>query len=705
MDPRDKVGSGVIQHRQHIRPAQAGAGLVFAMLALFLAACTEVQDRYAPRSVTIPEPVGAATATPSDNSPIKPIGARPVRTGTRLTEPVILNDEGVGFNPIVRRDPNGGGAEDVVTLSFVDTDIRDVVEIILGQTLNLNYVYDDRVEGLVTARTSEPIAESEVLPVLQNILALNGAALVDAGGVLNVVPVTEVGALPKVVVTPSSRAQRAGIGTYVIPLQSASVESVSDVANSLVSPGNQLAVDVVRNMLIYTGPATEAQALTDLVNVLDVDVLSGKSFGLFPIANARAVDVASELESVFDDGGFGGRRLRFLPIERLNAVLAVAPRRGEIEKVRFWVEQFDRSAAVAERQVYVYNAKAARADELVDVLRQVFLGAAPAQAEGGEVAPGLSPIEILRQGGTLTGERDEFDEPAAEGAPGLRIVADKRNNAVVIIATADEFRLVEATLRQIDILPLQVLIEATIAEVTLNDDLEYGLQWAFANGDFRSRLSTSASGQTLPSFPGFNFIFDTSDVRFVLSALAEVTDVNVVSSPQLVVLDNQSARLQVGDQVPIQVGQTVTEGGNQIDAIEYVDTGVILEVTPRVNASGLVTLEINQEVSDAIVTQSSTIDSPTIRQREISSIVSVQSGQTIALGGLIRERASGGDSGLPVLKDIPVLGNAFKTTSQNFDRTELLVLITPRVIRGESEARDVTEELRKRLTTLQFGRN
>jgi len=262
--------------------------------------------------------------------------------------------------------------------------------------------------------------------------------------------------------------------------------------------------------------------------------------------------------------------------------------------------------------------------------------------------------------------------------------------------------MVSEALRKLDIMPLQVLIEATIAEVTLNDELRYGLQWFFkTGGDSELTLSEAASGAAAQIFPGFSYLFQTGgDVRVVLNALDSITDVNVISSPQLMVLDNQTARLQVGDQVPIatQSSVSVTDPDAPIvNQIQFLDTGVILNVTPRVNAGGMVILEIEQQVSDVVATTTSGIDSPTIRQRQISSTVAVQSGETIALGGLIRESSSHTSSGLPILKDIPVVGALFGKTSNDTTRTELLVLITPRVVSNQDEARAVTDELRRRL--------
>jgi general secretion pathway protein D len=299
----------------------------------------------------------------------------------------------------------------------------------------------------------------------------------------------------------------------------------------------------------------------------------------------------------------------------------------------------------------------------------------------------------------------------------FRIVADARNNALLVNATSTEFELVSAALKKLDIVPLQVFIEATIAEVTLNDTLKYGLEWFFDIGNSNITFNTTSVQTSTPrpnnliltQAPGFSYLFASSDVRVVLNALTQITDVNVISSPTLLVLDNEPARLQVGDQVPISVrsSTSVTDSDAPVvNEIEYRDTGVILDLIPRVNASGLVVLDIIQEVSDvasstatgATVTQ--TI-SPTISQRRIASTVAVASGETIALGGLIRDNKTNAVTGVPLLSDIPYLGNLFKTTTDFQRRTELLVLLTPRVVRDSDDARTVTDELRRRLRSVE----
>ncbi|MGD8810293.1 MAG: hypothetical protein PVG24_11855, partial [Gammaproteobacteria bacterium] len=288
----------------------------------------------------------------------------------------------------------------------------------------------------------------------------------------------------------------------------------------------------------------------------------------------------------------------------------------------------------------------------------------------------------------------------------IRVIADEANNALTVLATAQDYKKVERALIKLDVSPLQVLIEATIAEVTLNDRLRYGLQWFLRSGNASFSLSNLASGAVNSTFPGFSAVFSglDGDVRVVLDALDEITKVRVLSSPQLMVLNNRTATLQVGDQVPILTRSAVSVNNPDapvVNSVEFRDTGVILRVTPRVNESGLVTLDVQQEVSDVVPTVSSNIDSPTIQQRYFESSVQVDTGTTIALGGLIEDRRTNGDSGLPVISQVPVVGNLFKTTTNELDRTELLVLLTPRVVRNAGDARSVTRELRDRLTSFE----
>ena len=310
--------------------------------------------------------------------------------------------------------------------------------------------------------------------------------------------------------------------------------------------------------------------------------------------------------------------------------------------------------------------------------------------------------------GGLGGQSDASDSSAQIYS--MRIIANNQNNAVLVYGTSQETETAEAMLRKIDVLPLQVQIEAVIAEVTLNDDLKYGTQFFFKSRGVNIILDNAAQPVTALAnaalstrFPGLAAGGNgAGGAPFVISALQSVTQVNVLSSPQLLVMDNHPARLQVGALVPYltQTGQS-TLGFNApiINSIDYRETGVITEVTPRVNSGGLVTLDINQEVSnvDTLATQTLGIASPTFFERSVRSRVVVQDGQTIGLAGLIQDSSSRGNQGIPWLKDVPFLSWLSGTQANSRTRTELLVLITPHVIRDQRDARAATEELRSGL--------
>ncbi|MEM7224703.1 MAG: type II secretion system secretin GspD [Pseudomonadota bacterium] len=707
-------------------------------------------DTFGPVGPSVPEDPGLA-GDGKGQAYRKPDPGEPAQVagGQSLDQPEFYS----GSGRLTGAGPRGAEAAisntGRVSLNFVNTDVREVVDVVLGDTLQVNYIIDPSVQGLITVRTSQPLPRSDVIPVLSDILGLNDAIISLEDGIYRVIP-RDAGnqRLSTPVLSSSIRNFAQGYGVHILPVEFASAEELMKVLEPFVTPG-ALRPDRARNLLLYAGTAAQARDLEEMVGIFDVDWMAGMSFALLPAKVAQVDQLTSELETVFAqdaDGPLTGV-VRFLPIERMNAVLVITQQPKYLERARLWVERLDRGGEVSGRQLFVYYVKNARAADLAETLGEVFGDSARSDlaAVEGQLAPGLVPAEI-RSGAFEESllerharnpaqqadiEASEGPIPAAElGRPGglpvatpaeravageglaigtlredsdIRIIADEHNNALLVLATQAEYTMIEATLDRLDLVPLQVLIEATIAEVTLNDLLRYGLNWAFQQGDLTTTFSTVASGAVESAFPGFSLLLDGSDGQVVLNALTEVTDVDVISSPSIVVLDNQSARLQVGDEVPVstQSAVSVTDPDSPVvNSIELVDTGVVLEVTPRVNPGGLVTLDIVQEVSTPVPTTSSGIDSPTIQQRRVESTVVVQSGETVALGGLIQDTESEAISGVPLLSSIPVLGHLFKTTTEEVRRTELLVLITPRVIRSALEAREVTEELRRRLSTV-----
>ena len=698
--------------------------------AVLPSACAVFEPGAAPHGQIEPTKAGSAPAATGAESGPAAVGEAGPKAAPGPIEPRIYPGTGVFIKPPA---PPGPPVEitpvgDVI-LNFADANIREVVRSILGDTLKANYVIDAAVQGTITVQTSHPLPRSALLPTLENILGLTGAALVQAEDGYEIVPLAKAPQATRMLDTGAVRLPRGpGFGIQIVPLKFISAVEMQKILEPLAPKGSVLRVDEARNLLILGTTRRDLGILLETVEIFDVDWLSGMSFGLFPLQFTEAKTLAEDLRKILreDEKAPLTGLIRFVPIERLNSVLVISPQAAYVEKAQAWIERLDQSADGTERRLFVYYVQNGRATELAAVLNEVFTGERPAEGRPAvELAPGLEPYEIMperappggrapKPGGTRAAQQTERPLRAGlEGAapkageaitvPGkreIRIIADEANNALLILATPADYRMVKAALEKLDIVPLQVLIEATIAEVTLNDELKYGLQHFFRPGGGTTvTLSEVATGAVAQIFPGFS-VFSTiagGDVQLVLNALETVTDVKIISSPQLMVLDNQTAFIQVGDTVPFKTGEVVSDTGGVTSTFQQVDTGVILRVTPRVNAGGLVILEIEQEVSDAVATLSSGIDSPTIRQRKIKSTVAIQSGETVALGGLIKDTVSDIETGIPILSRIPVLGALFGSTDTFTKRTELLILITPRVVGSLQDARDVTEELRRRM--------
>jgi general secretion pathway protein D len=464
--------------------------------------------------------------------------------------------------------------------------------------------------------------------------------------------------------------------------------------------------------------------------------------------------------------------VRVLPIERINAIMVVTPRAAYLDEIRYWIEQFDRpNLNNGEPQLFVYKVQNSSADHLAELINGIYGGTVNSPAGPGAtgVAPGLSTTRGTSGafgnntgfggnglgsgsfgsgsfGGSNFGNNSFGSSFGGSGGLGgnslnsrlgsntlaqqqqnggnvstvtlgdsVRVMADRINNTLLIYAMPGEYERIEATLKRLDVPRAQVLLEASIIEVTLSDGLQYGLQWAFNNGGLgggrsgKGVLSNNQDGSvgfgTTTTGQGFTYTISNSSgtVKAMLSALASKSLIRVISSPSLMVLDNHTAAIQVGDQIPVNTGTTISDVSNyQSTNIQYKDTGVMLDVTPSISAGDLITLDINQMVSDqgADSTSSATKGYPTFTQRQISSMVSVRSGETMVLGGLIKDKAENDKSGLPFLSSIPVIGALFGTHTNDSARTELLIVLTPRVVRSDEDARAVSRELRERMRGL-----
>jgi general secretion pathway protein D len=603
-----------------------------------------------------------------------------------------------------------------ITLNFVNADVKDVAKTILGDYLKLNYEIGAGVQGTVTIQTSQPLTRSQVLPVLEQALRLNDMALVVTNNVYKIVPLSAASKQTGAVRRPGENS--AGYGIEVVPVRYMTAAEMAKLLEPLAPTQGIIHVDTAQNVLIVEGTAEERQTIINDVALFDTDTMQGMSFALLTPNYTDAEELTKELNQVM--GGLGGTPsglVRLVPIDRLNAILAISPQPRYLDQLQSWMRRLDKPGQGTDRRIFVYHVQNGRAGDLAATLGKTLLGGSGQQFQSAE------PPNVPITAGPRAGENPQSTSayppagvqpppPEAPGVsvgggsamPGVNITADTVNNSLVILATPQQYQTIRNALAELDIAPLQVFLEAAIAEITLNDNLKFGVQYSFSDAH-NTVTFTDSSTPIAPEVPGFSYIYTNgASIKIILSTIAEKTHVEVISSPKVLVLNNQPASLQVGDRVPIvtqQAATLITGSASIVNSVQYQDTGVILKVTPRVNAGGLVLMDITQEVSDVIHTTTSNIDSPTIQERKINSSVAVQDGETVALGGLIQDSRSHGRSGIPYLQDIPILGHLFGKTSNEDKRTELMVLITPHVVDNLQKARDITNELRRKMPTVQ----
>ena len=722
---------------------------VIAIALLALAACDSPS----------PPPALSPLQTPSALQPAAPRTNSIIQADSR--QAAAFESRSVPGVPVVPPTTSAVAVESGdVTLNFVDTDVREIARVILGGMLKVNYTINPAVQGTATLDIGRPLPRSALLSTLETLLNQNGATLIAREGVYNVVPLAA-GAVSGTV----SAAETVGSGTQVVPLRYTAAKDLVKVLEPYVAEGGKVNADPGRNALIVSGNPAVRQTLAGLIGAFDIDVLVGQSYALFPAGEGNPDKLAQDLEKVFRTEGEGplSGMVRIVPMHRVNAVLVVSSQPRYLDQARRFLSLERRVEDATMRAWHVYYVQNGQSSDLENLLQRAFtpgrVSATPgppgATAPGGETMTGgfgsrgpaassggrtggLATAEVGGAAPTAFAAAREGANPAAEAlSPAsdtagpenenrMRVIANRRNNALLIYATPSEYAVIEGMLRKMDIIPLQVLIEATIAEVTLNDTLNYGTQF-YLGSKFAGTLTTagpSTSSSTTTSgnlaqrafsvggtpttigsnFPGFVV---ANGIREVINALSDVSQVKVLSAPQLMVLDNEPARLQVGSLVPVLTQSqqsTLSANAPIVNSVDYRNTGVITLVTPRVNSGGLVTLDISQEVSDVASVSTGSINSPTFNQRLIRTRVAVQDGQTVGMAGLIRDSDSQGNSGIPVLKDVPVLGTLFSNQTNSRLRTELLVLITPHVVKDQRDARALTEDLRNQLINAGLAR-
>jgi general secretion pathway protein D len=713
-----------------------------------------------------------------------PRQAQPVNAGTTASgqsrsggRPMMYEGSEVTAVSDERPQPTSSGSG--FDLNFENTPVTTVAKVVLGDILGVGYTIDPRVQGTVSLVSVRPVAKSDIVFVLENALRLSGVVLIRDTAGYRLTPLGDAVGAGHV---DAADASEPGFGVSVVPLQHVSAQTLLKLMDSFATKAGTVRADVARNLLLIQGTGAERRSAVDTALSFDVDWMRGQSVGVFPVSSGPPAPIIAELEKIVDSGenGLSQNVIKFQPIARLNAIMVVSKRPDMLRTAATWIKRLDQ-ADTERTSVHVYQVKYGDARQIARVLTDMFIGGSGSSlldSAADQIAPGsgtsaTSSGDRLSQngsasstssttngfgasGGSGTGSSSGFGKPAAGGmnaAAGggntaldsgrgassgsgqpvlqgdVRITPDTVNNSLLIYADQANYRIIEATLLQVDRPQIQVAIDATIAEVTLTNDLSYGVQTYLTSrnvglkpntGSILNTQATTAPATTTDpttgattvagsltnafinrAFPGFNFLVGNStQPTAILDALHAVTSVKVLSNPSLVVINNQVATLQVGDSVPISTGSAtvLTTSNTVVNTIDYRNTGIILRVSPRISVNGNVRLDVEQEISNVPTSSSSTPNlTPTVSERKVKSSILVANGQTVLLAGLISEQQNGTRNALPVLDQIPGLGDAFGHQDNNTTRTELIIFIRPQIIHNGSEAHIVAEELRSKL--------
>ena len=641
----------------------------------------------------------------------------------------FINQQAIGL----RAAPPSEDGE--ITLNFEGQGIQEVVHAILHELLQVNYIISPGVSGQVTFSTARPIQRDQIMPTLEMLLRWNGATLIWREGKYHVVPIGEAvrgNLVPRL----DSAAQAQGYEVMAVPLKYLSPAKMSELLQPYARADGIFSADNARGLLFIAGTQFELQNYLQIIESFDVDWLAGMSVGMFSLDRIEVGELLPELEAVFGEGGdtpLAGM-FRFLPLERLNAVMVITPNEHYLDQAEQWIQRLDRSSPEAGARLYVYRVKNLEADVLAGYLSGIFGattsgGRATSRRGAGEVAPGMERAEVSSVS-EFNAARREVASASSGGGDSLvlgdtedvRVTAVAETNSLLIQASPGQYDAILSAIKRLDEEPLQVLVEAQVLIVDLNDQLRYGVSWFLANRGANinggegegpnvtlpNGFAPSRDANTLVFGANTNFLgtvtrrnLSRTFVAATIDALESVSNVRTISSPSLMVRNNSSATINVGSQVPVQSTSFITGGnaGSTIGNVSFISTGVTLDVTPRVNPGGLVYLDIRQEVSSP--GDPGVGNNPSINTRTLQTEIAVQSGQTIMMGGLIQEDESEAISGVPGLQRIPGVGALFRSTNNRSTRSETLVLITPTVIESTAKLREVSDEISSQFRGLQ----
>ena len=649
--------------------------------------------------------------------------AREEMTVARRNEPMVSIGSGRLFKATSASSVAADDTAPALTLNFENGDIRELVKNVIVDNLQETVIVDPRVTGTVTIRTPKPLRRSELMPTLETILRGVGFALIRDGSIWRVLPQAE--ALQGTVAPRATvKSVGPGMSVVILPVRYIGAKELQRLMVPFAkAPEASVRVDEVRNLLFLSGTENELRHLVEIAEMFDVDLMSGMSFVLYPLQSAEVKTVVADWEKIFPAASSPlNGLLRLIPIERMNALLVISPNADVVKEAQRLIERLDNgNDAGGGARLYVYPLQYTQAEKMQATLQQAISGrATPASA--GSVAPGQStstlsspitpiPGQPLLTPGNAGSSPLNPVAPASVARPvagtaanqatvlarNATVIADKDRNALLIVATPSEYAAIESAIKKLDTPPKMVAIEVQIAQVALTGELQFGISGMFKEKiDSPINRLTSDGGVGSLASTGFSYTWQGQAAKAILNTLQTKGQSRTIASPTLLTLDNQKVMFSNGTQISVQTQSTVASGTTSAtNSYQYINTGLTLNITPRVSGNN-VFLEIQQQNSNAQPRNDGN-PNPDITQNSQQTTVMVPNGDTMLLGGLFQDNSNFGSSGLPLVSTIPVVGGLFGTQGWKSSRSELVMLVTPRVMSTINETRDVVDELRGRL--------
>jgi general secretion pathway protein D len=646
------------------------------------------------------------------------------------------------------------GSGGMISLNFDNADIFEVINA-LSDFLDINYIIDPAVKGKVNIHTTSEVDKRQLLAILETIFEMNNISVVKQGDFYKILPSkdaqkqgVEVG-VGRDIERPDSLDR---MTIQIMPLKYVPTAEVVKVIKPFSSKNGEMVEFTKSNIIILFDTAANIQKIVKLVNIIDTDLFEQNEVRFFKVKNANVADLAKELEGIFTSIGIDkatgkGIGLAIVPVERAGVVVAVSPIPNVLDQVQHWVEVLDTIDKDADEQIFIYFVENGKAEDIADIITQLYGGQSSSRSGSDRTSnkgkssrsssSSSSRSSQSSRSGSGSDSRSSSTSKSKTPAKGagtsgkanvldndVIIVTDETTNAIIVKSNSQDYAKIKETIQRLDIIPRQVLIEVFIGEVSLGGDTQFGVEWGLLqnNDKLGGYKGSSKSGQnfgaglasalasgldpTKAGGVGFTYLFTSERLNAFLIAQASQNKLNVLSTPNIIASDNKQARIEVGEEVPIVTSEYVpldTGSSSSLSnsstsrSIEYRNTGVILEVTPRINEKGLVAMDISQEVSKAQPITKDGIQSPTITNRKAETSVVVQNGKTVVIGGIIASDGIMTQSGIPYLSKIPLLGYLFSNTTDSTTKRELLIMLTPHVIKDLGEAAVVTEEYKLKM--------